>query len=249
MPAGQEPGDVRPTALRRGRLRKRLRYVQRQRELLLRDLGGLVFEIHRSGAPRDEQRHGELVEAKVQRLAAIDAELSAGLASLAQASAGMPLREPGIGGLCPNCGEIYGSDARFCSACGTPVSGRAAVAPAAPASAQPTPLPPVAHPEEPALPSRAATPTTPVAGETAVPATARTSSERAHTDPPAEPPGADARTIVSPARAQGTTSPATPADDPARAGRATPAERTTGREPRRDDEDAQSRDPTGPDAS
>jgi hypothetical protein len=38
----------------------------------------------------------------------------------------MVLREPGIGGSCPLCGELHGSDARFCWACGTPVAPGAA---------------------------------------------------------------------------------------------------------------------------
>ncbi len=36
------------------------------------------------------------------------------------------LREPGIGGTCPECGELYGSGARFCSRCAAPLTGRAA---------------------------------------------------------------------------------------------------------------------------
>ncbi|HZB75989.1 MAG TPA: hypothetical protein VE526_07180, partial [Solirubrobacteraceae bacterium] len=48
-PAGLDPAeaDARPLAGRRARLRRRLRYLRRARELMLRDLGGLVFEIHR----------------------------------------------------------------------------------------------------------------------------------------------------------------------------------------------------------
>jgi hypothetical protein len=34
----------------------------------------------------------------------------------------MVVREPGIGGTCAVCGELFGSDARFCWACGTPVA-------------------------------------------------------------------------------------------------------------------------------
>ena len=51
MPAGLEP-ERRPDARaagRRGRLRRRLRYLRRARELMLRDLGGLLYEIHRTG--------------------------------------------------------------------------------------------------------------------------------------------------------------------------------------------------------
>ncbi len=34
----------------------------------------------------------------------------------------MVIREPGIGGSCPNCNELFGSEARFCWACGMPVA-------------------------------------------------------------------------------------------------------------------------------
>ena len=119
--AGEDADDQRPTALRRGRLRKRLRFLDRERELLLRDLGGLVYEIHRTGTAADRERHRALVAGKVGRLAGLDAELESGLAALGEARGDTVLREPGIGGLCPRCGEIHGSDARFCSACGFPL--------------------------------------------------------------------------------------------------------------------------------
>ena len=119
--AGEDPDDRRPTTLRRGRLRKRLRFLERERELLLRDLGGLVYEIHRTGTSRDREHHRALVAGKVARLAGLDAELESGLAALGEARGDTVLREPGIGGLCPRCGEIHGSDARFCAACGFPL--------------------------------------------------------------------------------------------------------------------------------
>lgn len=123
LAAGEDPSDPRPTALRRGRLRKRLRFLERSRELMLRDLGGLVYEVHRAGSANDREHHRQLVAEKVRRLAALDEELRQGGESLRQARGDMVLREPGIGGLCPRCGEIFGSDAQFCSACGTPVQG------------------------------------------------------------------------------------------------------------------------------
>jgi acetyl esterase/lipase len=39
------------------------------------------------------------------------------------------LREPGIGGVCPSCGELFGSEAVFCWRCGTQVQSTAAAAP------------------------------------------------------------------------------------------------------------------------
>ena len=120
-PAGEDLTDRRPSTLSRGRLRKRLRFLDRERELLLRDLGGLVYEIHRNGSAADRERHRTLVAEKVSRLNGLDAELESGLAALGEARRDTVLREPGIGGLCPRCGDIHGSDARFCSACGFPL--------------------------------------------------------------------------------------------------------------------------------
>ncbi len=123
VPAGTDldklVGD-RPTTQRRGRLRRRLRHLRGVRELLLRDLGGLVFEVHRSGQPGSDA-HRRLVTEKLGRMATADAELRE-LEGLLDDHRGLVVREPGIGGACSSCGEIYGSDARFCWACGTPVA-------------------------------------------------------------------------------------------------------------------------------
>ena len=146
--AGEDAADQRPTTLRRGRLRKRLRFLERELEILLRDLGGLVYEIHRSGTTADRERHRALVAGKVARLGGLDSELDAGLAALGQARGDAVLREPGIGGLCPRCGEIHGSDARFCSACGFPLEvapAAASAAPVAPAPGAVDAIVPAAH--------------------------------------------------------------------------------------------------------
>ncbi len=66
------PSCARPAG-RRGRLRRRLRYLRRARELMLRDLGGLVFEIHRTGggghglARADRRRQGRPASASSTR--------------------------------------------------------------------------------------------------------------------------------------------------------------------------------------
>ncbi|MDP9378445.1 MAG: zinc ribbon domain-containing protein [Actinomycetota bacterium] len=119
---GEDPADTRPTALRRGRLRKRMRFLEREHDLMLRDLGGLVYEIHRSARDGNEEHHRQLVVAKLERLSRVDYELRAAASVLGRSDTDLVLREPGIGGLCPRCGEIFGSDARFCSACAFPVS-------------------------------------------------------------------------------------------------------------------------------
>lgn len=155
LPAGEDAADQRPTALRRGRLRKRLRFLERERELLLRDLGGLVYEIHRSGTADAREHHRALVTGKVERLTGLDHELAAGRATLGEHRADTVVREPGIGGSCPRCGEIHGSDARFCSTCGFPLE-------VAGSSAPPSRLAPSAAFSEPArTPSEPPTADTP----------------------------------------------------------------------------------------
>ena len=66
LPAGVAPEDLerRAGAGRRGKLRRRARFLRRARELALRDLGGLVYEAHRR-----QQDGGALVKEKAQQLA------------------------------------------------------------------------------------------------------------------------------------------------------------------------------------
>ena len=52
LPAGVDLDELRDAPAgqrRRGKLRRRLRYLRRVRELLLRDLGGFSYEVHRTG--------------------------------------------------------------------------------------------------------------------------------------------------------------------------------------------------------
>src|SRR6266545_1656651 len=145
LPAGLEPEQLRtprPATERRARLRRRARYLRRVRELLLRDLGGLVYEIRRAHGGDRAHQEG-LVQAKAQRLAALDAELHALEARLGSAHPETVLREPGVGGACPACRELLSSEARFCSACGQPLTARAA------AQSPPAPTPgPASRPAE-----------------------------------------------------------------------------------------------------
>jgi hypothetical protein len=125
LPAGIAPEDLerRGATGRRSRLRRRARFLRRARELALRDLGGLVYE-----ARRREQDPGKLVEDKVARLAAIDSELGGIEATLGMPRGETVIREPGVGGTCARCGELHGSDARFCSHCGANLEEAAAEA-------------------------------------------------------------------------------------------------------------------------
>jgi hypothetical protein len=127
VPAGAEPADPaappKPTFRNRGRLRRRMRFLRRVRELGYRDLGGLVFDQHRFNRPSED-----LVRAKVDALAAVDGELRALEEALRDRRDITELREPGIS-VCPRCGTLHGSDANFCPSCGLALSGARAIAP------------------------------------------------------------------------------------------------------------------------
>jgi hypothetical protein len=97
----------------RGRLRRRLRFLRRRRELALRDLGGLSFELARLGRKNDE-----LVADKIAELGRISDELRGLETALREHHAVEELRLAGIGGACPRCGAIHGSADRFCASCG-----------------------------------------------------------------------------------------------------------------------------------
>lgn len=119
VPAGAEIGGGQPAAgtprfRERGRLRRRLRYLRRVRELGFRDLGGLVFDLDRFGRERPD-----LVRAKLDALRSIDGELRAIEVALDDARPYEELREAGVSA-CATCGALHGSEARFCPACGTP---------------------------------------------------------------------------------------------------------------------------------
>jgi hypothetical protein len=93
-------------------MRRRARFLRRARELAYRDLGGLVFDLHRFG-----QRNDQVVLAKLATLGHIDAELRALEGALREIRPVTVLREAGIAA-CPRCAAIHGSDDRFCPGCG-----------------------------------------------------------------------------------------------------------------------------------
>ncbi len=135
----------------RGRMRRRVRFLRKARELGYRDLGGLVYEMQRLG-----ERHDELVAGKLATLGAIDGELRALEGALGERQPVTVLREAGIAA-CPRCAAIHGSEDRYCPACGLamgqhadrPIAGPAAATTAATAT---MPVAPVA-----AMPTSAAT--------------------------------------------------------------------------------------------
>jgi hypothetical protein len=134
----------------RGRLRRRLRYLRRLREIALRDLGGLVYDLHRFRRERPE-----LVAAKLGTLDAIDRELHVIEQALDDHRPVALLREAGISG-CVRCGALLSSDSRFCSNCGMPLDAAPAKTAAAPDT--PTATAYVPMPRDPAPPAQASEP-------------------------------------------------------------------------------------------
>jgi hypothetical protein len=111
-------GDPR-TFLARGKIRRRVRYLRRLREIQLRDIGGFMLELHRFGRQRPD-----LVEGKLAGAAGTDRELRSLERALEEPVPVRELREVGIGGACSQCGAVYGSGDRFCAWCGTRVRRR-----------------------------------------------------------------------------------------------------------------------------
>jgi hypothetical protein len=116
-PAGVDaPAEPRSPGFReRGGMRRRARFLRKARELAYRDLGGLVFEMHRLG-----HRNDELVAAKLNVLRSFDGELHALEAALGERRPVTVLRETGIAA-CPRCAAIHGGEDHFCPACGMPM--------------------------------------------------------------------------------------------------------------------------------
>jgi hypothetical protein len=128
LPAGIDPSeyaDAPAASAPRGKLRRRLRYLRRVRDLLLRDLGGFTFEIHRTAGGTPTESHRKLAESKLSRIDALDAEVGALEGRLGEPHEPALLREPGIGGVCPECGELHASDAHYCAHCGAPLDAKA----------------------------------------------------------------------------------------------------------------------------
>jgi hypothetical protein len=166
-PAGTEPAPAdgsqpEPAGFQpRGRARRRARFLRKARELAYRDLGGLVFNLHRFG-----QRNDALVLAKLSTLGHIDDELRGIEASLGERRPLTVLREAGITA-CPRCAAIHSSEDNFCPNCGLSMArhanlpagfqsgaGAGASSPQPPASSAPPP----AAPAPPPAPAPAARP-------------------------------------------------------------------------------------------
>ncbi len=145
-PRAEAAPDAQPGFRTRGRARRRARFLRRARELAYRDLGGLVYNLHRFS-----QRNDALVLAKLSTLGHIDDELRAIETAIDERKPVTVLREAGITA-CPRCAAIHGSEDRFCPNCGLPMSRHADLPvagaptgdpPVAPAAAQPQTAAPV----------------------------------------------------------------------------------------------------------
>lgn len=159
----------------RGRMRRRARFLRKARELAYRDLGGLVFDLHRFG-----QRNDPLVLAKLATLRQIDTEVRELEAVLNDRRPVTVLREVGIAA-CPRCAAIHGSDDRFCPGCGLAFDAKAD---------RPISTAPVNHQGRPVAPASPAAPgTAPSGGPAPAPAApAAPSSAPARYAVPASPP-------------------------------------------------------------
>lgn len=124
------PADAAPGFRTRARIRRRLRYLRRYRELAFRDLGGLVFDLHRFGRERPD-----LVAQKLDGLTTVDRELRALETALRDRQDITQLREAGIAA-CPRCQALHDTDANFCPGCGSALRG-AVVRHAAPVTVTP----------------------------------------------------------------------------------------------------------------
>jgi hypothetical protein len=114
-PQGLLPRPSRPGFRPRGTPRRRARFLRKARELGYRDLGGLVFNLHRFG-----QRNDTLVLAKLTTLGHIDTELRALEDALHERRPVTVLREAGITA-CARCAAIHSSEDNFCPNCGLPM--------------------------------------------------------------------------------------------------------------------------------
>jgi hypothetical protein len=192
-PAGADPAPAdgsqpEPAGFQsRGRARRRARFLRKARELAYRDLGGLVFNLHRFG-----QRNDALVLAKLSTLGHIDDELRGIEATLGERRSITVLREAGITA-CPRCAAIHSSEDNFCPNCGLSMA-RHADLPAGFQSAAGAAAPPPQAPASAAAQPAAPPPATPAPSTPAPSTPAPSPAPQAASASPAQGPPAQAAT-------------------------------------------------------
>jgi hypothetical protein len=211
QPAGAEPKPPDTAGFgARGRIRRRARFLRKARELAYRDLGGLVYNLHRFG-----QRNDQLVLAKLTLLGQIDHELRTLEGALGEPQPMTILREAGVT-VCARCAAIHSSEDRYCPNCGLslgrhpdlPIAG--AATPGAPAAGAPAPSPPSLEPgPPPAAPASGQTGASPP-GTSPAATPAPADPPTAVTTPPGPPPAGRSPTPPS-QRPAGSPTPAPPA--------------------------------------
>lgn len=204
----------------RGRMRRRARFLRKARELAYRDLGGLVFDLHRFG-----QRNDQLVLAKLATLGQIDTELRGLEQVLRDRRPVTGLREVGIAA-CPRCAAIHGSDDRFCPGCGLAFDAHAdrpiSTAPVGVQSHAPAAVaqPPAATPRAPApVPGTVSAPAVKPTAAAVAAKPAASHHSRSVSPPPASPaathsPSAPVPSPASPPSPSPASPPSTPASTP-----------------------------------
>ena len=90
----------------------------RRAELLLRDLGGFDYELQRTAHGVEHEAHRRLRETKLRawrgrrRTDVLEVRLD-------DVRRQVMVREPGVGGECPHCSELYASAAHYCCTAAT----------------------------------------------------------------------------------------------------------------------------------
>jgi hypothetical protein len=194
-------------------MRRRVRFLRKARELSYRDLGGLVFNLHRFG-----QRNDALVLAKLSALGEVDSELRELESALKERRSVTVLHEAGVTA-CPRCAAIHSGEDRFCPGCGLPLS-RHVDLPVTSASGSPPADAPASAP----VPGGVATPPATGAPATGAPTTgAPAPSQPAKGGAPIPPVKAPAQGQAPPIQPAGARAPNAPRGEPPATPPAAPA--------------------------